>query len=193
MKIVCLGDSVINGYGVLKSKCWVSQLRTLLNAEVINKGINGDTTSGILARFYHDVVPEKPDLVLIDGGWNDFVTGADVGVVQSNTMALVHQAFQNGIIPVIVAVQLPNRDAFEKQWPKFIDVDESIRKYREYHDWLLPFCEGFCIKLIDGFELMDNDDFRTNCLLDGIHMNQLGHDKMADFVAHSLITQGLVK
>ena len=72
MRIVCLGDSFTQGFGVEEQECWVSLLNREMPWEFVNKGVNGDTTTGLLARFHRDVVEEKPRYVFLDGGFNDF-------------------------------------------------------------------------------------------------------------------------
>lgn len=56
MKIVCLGDSLTYGFGVSRSNSWTNIVNEETRLEIVNKGINGDTTSGMLARFNEDVV-----------------------------------------------------------------------------------------------------------------------------------------
>ena len=41
--------------------------------DIINKGVNGDTTAGILHRFKTDVMDHQPDMVFILTGTNDFI------------------------------------------------------------------------------------------------------------------------
>ena len=76
MKIVCLGDSLTYGFGVSRSNSWTNIVNKETRLEIVNKGINGDTTSGMLARFNEDVVKNSPDIVFIMGGTNDFIAGA---------------------------------------------------------------------------------------------------------------------
>ena len=55
MKIVFIGDSFTRGFGVRRNE---SSVPSLLEKEtkkiLVNKGINGDTTSGMLARLHRD-------------------------------------------------------------------------------------------------------------------------------------------
>ena len=71
MNIVCIGDSLTKGYGVNPSKCWVSMLQDSLNVPTVNKGVIGDTSSGILSRFSRDVKKEDTSKVIIMCGTND--------------------------------------------------------------------------------------------------------------------------
>ena len=45
MKIVCLGDSITYGFPFGPRVSWVAMLDQVLDAEIINQGINGNTTT----------------------------------------------------------------------------------------------------------------------------------------------------
>lgn len=68
MKIVCIGDSLTEGYQMDLSKRWTDVLQEKLDIEIINSGICGDTTGGMLARFKEMVIDHKPTHVIIMGG-----------------------------------------------------------------------------------------------------------------------------
>ena len=75
MKIVTLGASNTQGWGVATSDAYPSRLQELLTARgmaavVLNAGIAGDTTGGMLARLDR-AVPEGVDLVILQPGTND--------------------------------------------------------------------------------------------------------------------------
>ena len=70
-KIVCIGDSFTDGFGVERKYAWPAVVSTMLGVEVVNCGISGDTTIGMVARFYHEVLPERPSHVIVTGGGND--------------------------------------------------------------------------------------------------------------------------
>src|SRR5215212_3269927 len=71
--LICFGDSLTEG---TIGASYVDILRQRLPAaiRVINAGINGDTTINLLRRFERDVVPYRPDLVIILVGLNDLTT-----------------------------------------------------------------------------------------------------------------------
>ncbi|MFO7911179.1 MAG: GDSL-type esterase/lipase family protein, partial [Desulfotignum sp.] len=71
MKIICHGDSLTQGSDMAKPCTWTALLENRLNIPVVNTGISGDTTAGMLARFAVDVVPRKPGIVILMGGTND--------------------------------------------------------------------------------------------------------------------------
>ena len=73
--VVALGASNTFGNGVSRSDAYPTQLEGLLrakglNARVINAGINGDTTGGMLARLDR-VVPKGTSVVILQPGGND--------------------------------------------------------------------------------------------------------------------------
>ncbi len=73
--IVALGASNTYGKGVSRGQAYPAQLEALLrarglNARVINAGINGDTTGGMLARL-NGAVPKGTSVVILQPGGND--------------------------------------------------------------------------------------------------------------------------
>ena len=75
VKIVALGASNTEGWGVSTSEAYPARLETLLKARgidatVINAGIAGDTTGGMLARL-DSAVPTGAQVVVLQPGSND--------------------------------------------------------------------------------------------------------------------------
>ena len=69
--IVCHGDSLTEGAEVEQSDTWPALAEKELNIRLVNSGISGDTTGGLLSRFYHDVIQYRPDILIIMAGTND--------------------------------------------------------------------------------------------------------------------------
>jgi acyl-CoA thioesterase-1 len=73
--VVALGASNTFGKGVSPGESYPSQLEAMLhakgiNATVVNAGINGDTTGGMLARL-DSAVPKGTSVVILQPGGND--------------------------------------------------------------------------------------------------------------------------
>jgi acyl-CoA thioesterase-1 len=73
--VVALGASNTYGKGVARNQAYPAQLEALLrarglNVHVVNAGINGDTTGGMLARLDR-VVPKGTSVVILQPGGND--------------------------------------------------------------------------------------------------------------------------
>lgn len=77
--VVALGASNTFGKGVARNQSYPAQLEALLRARglsvrVVNAGINGDTTGGMLARL-GSAVPNGTAAVILQPGGNDFRKG----------------------------------------------------------------------------------------------------------------------
>ena len=49
--IAAIGDSIIYGFPHRKSQSFTGVLREKYGWDIINKGVNGDTTEGVAGRF----------------------------------------------------------------------------------------------------------------------------------------------
>jgi acyl-CoA thioesterase-1 len=92
--VVALGASNTFGKGVSRSQAYPAQLEALLRARglsvhVINAGINGDTTGGMLNRLDR-AVPKGTRVVVLQPGGNDRRKGASdrTSDIQSRLSAL---------------------------------------------------------------------------------------------------------
>lgn len=71
-RLICFGDSITQGH---IGSAYVECLATALpDVEVINAGIDGDTTLNLARRIDSDVIARQPSLVSIMVGLNDFGT-----------------------------------------------------------------------------------------------------------------------
>ena len=188
MRVICLGDSFTRGFGVRKQENWVSNIH-VDKLTFVNRGINGDTTSGMLTRLQKDVIDNSPGYVIITGGINDFITGSDVEIPKNNYMAMVHQSYHNLIRPIIGIEPGFSPDNVRADWAAFADFHRVLKKQEELRMWLHGFSETFGVPCMDFFgelerikALHKNIDFYT----DGIHMTREGHMYMADFAAHTI-------
>jgi acyl-CoA thioesterase-1 len=91
--VVALGASNTYGKGVARNQAFPAQLEAILrakgsNVHVVNAGINGDTTAGMLARLDR-AVPNGTSAVILQPGGNDRRKGgADrTGEIQSRLAA----------------------------------------------------------------------------------------------------------
>lgn len=107
MRIVCIGDSLTYGYGVTRTAAWPALVSYIWQkVEIINRGINGDTTDGMLARFEKDVLEEYPDVVFVMGGSNDIFFSRDIVSAKNNIAAMVFRCMHKNI-EVILGIPLP--------------------------------------------------------------------------------------
>ena len=80
---------------------------------------------------------EKPDYIFIEGGVNDFIAGSECGIPQNNYMAMVHQAYHTGMIPVLVTAPPISPSEVRDNWLGMADYSEVFRKYEILREFLL--------------------------------------------------------
>lgn len=189
MKIVCLGDSLTYGFGVSRSNSWTNIVSQETRLEIINKGINGDTTSGMLVRFNEDVLKNSPDIVFIMGGTNDFIAGAGNEAINSNIMAMVHQAYAKNIIPIIGIPLKPDTQNVREDWSNFTDFNIVSKKLELYNYWIRKFSVTFNTDFVDFYseynKSMEKEGFKK-LYFDGVHPTKEGHRIIANIFIKSI-------
>ncbi len=182
MKIVFLGDSLTYGYGVRRNSAWIYLLNEEGNFEALNKGINGDTTGGMLSRFKADVIDQKPNIVHIMGGANDVICDATENDIKPNIMSMVHQAHAYGIKPIVGIAPSGLGGKVCDEWNLFTDFKRVSEVMLRYRDWLFTFCESFGADYIDYHaklhEYVEKSKIQS-LFFDGLHFSEEGNKVMA--------------
>ena len=190
IKITCIGDSLTFGYGVSKDKKWIDILKKKLpQYEISNKGTNGDTTSGVLSRFYKDVILNKPIKGIITIGSNDFLTGRTVDSAFDNLKLLIKEAKENGIDTFIGIEPLVCADLAKEYWCSYLDYSIINSKISLYRYKILNYCKENNLNFIDFYDLFEKlsselDDH--DIFLDGLHPKEGVHKIMAEEVLKKL-------
>lgn len=183
MKIVCIGDSLTYGYGVFRAQCWVELIKSKLNIPIINKGVNGDTTAGMLSRSYIDVIKNDPTHVIIMVGSNDLIANRSLNMIQNNITELIKESIEYKIIPII-GIQMPIDKALaERKWSEDPDYDTINSSIEDYRKWLLKFSDKnniACIDFYGCFEENLKNKSPKELYIDGLHPTVLGHQLMAE-------------
>ncbi|MDP3385714.1 MAG: GDSL-type esterase/lipase family protein [Eubacteriales bacterium] len=182
MKIVCIGDSLTYGYGVEQLDSWVHLVRKRTGLDLMNKGINGDTTDGMLCRFEMDVLSLKPDWVFVMGGSNDLIMNVKPNIVESNIASMCREALKKSIEPIIGIP--PNVDAanVREDWASYSNFSKVAEQLAKYRDRLLLYSRNSGIKKLDFYSEIEKRAISGigELYFDGLHMNETGHKIMAD-------------
>ena len=190
--IICLGDSLTYGYGVRRAQCWTELAAKMSGWNVVNRGICGDTTGGMLVRLreiLREEIGERDErCFLLMGGCNDiFFSGSSTGA-RENMAAMAHQLFAEGEMPLIAVGPGIADGSYPSMWSDLVDFPEAGNVIREYYEWLERFCSSFGVRMIDfRGDFRDREgNIRTEFYLDGLHLNPEGHRVMAERVAKVL-------
>ena len=189
MKLVCIGDSLTYGYAIFRKDCWVELIRNKLNIDIINRGVNGDTTAGMLSISYQDVIQSTPTHVIIMGGSNDFIANRSLNLVQENIEQLVNEAIENNIVPILGIEPPIDKVLAQRKWTDAVDYDQINSVLSDYRNWIIKFAEDNNVHYIDFhgcfLGLLKSKDPRE-LYVDGLHPNPYGHTVMANCVIELL-------
>lgn len=173
-KLVCMGDSLTEAYLVDEASGWCSLLAKKLGIEVINSGISGDTTGGMLARFQTMVLDHQPSHVIIMGGTNDLSYDLPNNLIFSNITAMIRLARHNNILPV---VGIPVPVYFDEN-----DEENGICLGLKSLSQRMMIFQKELRQLVveDGFPMIDFAEGMTEDLFlkDKVHPNEKGHERM---------------
>ncbi len=174
-KIVCIGDSLTEGWSIKLDSCWPSLLDNKLDICFVNSGICGDTTGGMLARFREMVINHKPDNVIIMGGTNDVGLNIPDNQIVGNILAMTRLARHysiKSIIGIPPPYFLPDEYVDNQLFLDLLDM----------HKRLIGF--GETLKRFINNDDQPSIDFSLNMTMnlylpDGLHPNEKGHEMMA--------------
>ena len=150
-------------------------LREAVGGSVINKGVNGDTTAGILERFPRDVIDHRPDYALILSGTNDFIfldLSPDEAMENFRKMAML--ALENGIRPIFLTPCLTDPDAAAVAWVSETDYALVNQKLSELRLRMLE-----TESTNPDIQVFDLQKHYQAGFVDGIHLTEAGHAWLA--------------
>ena len=136
-RILILGDSLTEGYGVSAQQAFPSLLEKKLNEEfspdkndtyeIINAGISGSTSSGGVARIEW-LLKSNPDFLIIALGGNDGLRGVPVEETKNNLKKIILTAKSKNIPTLLSGMKMPPNYGIEytHEFSKlFIDLAEE--------------------------------------------------------------------
>lgn len=197
-QIFCHGDSLTEGTDIEVAYRWPSLLQNALGTKVINTGIGGDTTAGLLSRFSTDVIPRKPGAVILMGGTNDFWWDLPTNTVLANLFSMAYQAQYHGVAPLF-GLPMPfdkNQAAKQSYSPPQAGYDQLLAKVKSLRQKLKTVAGESDIPVLDFYHLFigDGGRIRSDLFLDdGMHANRQGHRMMAELAASQIADIFLLK
>jgi lysophospholipase L1-like esterase len=151
--IVALGDSTTagtpgfqspleappHGRGNAESQYGHWLMQTHPEWDVQNRGVNGERSDQIRARFDRDVLRARPAVVIIVAGVNDVYQGRSAESVQRE-LAAMYDAARAARIVVVAGTIIPYNTATADQNARMRSVNDWIRGYAARHDDVV-FCD----------------------------------------------------
>ena len=170
MRVVLMGNSI--------TEFWEETHPDFFkNNHLVGRGIGGQVSSQMLARFRQDVINLNPRIVVINCGTNDIAENNgpyEEDITMDNIKSMTELATAHGIT-VVLSTVLPC-DGF--CWnPSAKDVVSKIQhlnqRIKEYAGQLqLPLIDYYPSMSVDGSSLFDG------YTEDGVHPNARGYDQM---------------
>ena len=180
-RILVLGDSLTEGYGVSAQQAFPSLLEKKLNLEfssdknntyeIINAGISGSTSSGGVSRIEW-LLKSKPDFLILALGGNDGLRGVPVEETKNNLEKIILAAKSKDIPTLLAGMKMPPNYGIEYT-REFSKLFEDLANQEDVP--LIP----FLLEGVGGNPAMN--------LPDRIHPNPAGHQKIAQTVYQNLI------
>lgn len=163
LTILALGDSLTEGLGVAEIDNYPSQLQKLLpaNIEVINAGLSGETSTGLLNRLDW-VLTQQPDLTILNIGANDAMRALPIDLTRKNIDQIISKIKQSNSAVILAGMQIYDNlgkqyvQGFNDLYPKlaakhdvlfipfFLERVAGIPQYNQ-KDLLHPNAEGYKI------------------------------------------------
>lgn len=137
LTVNAIGDSYFAGAGLPQDQIWLHMLANKYDMDMNNYGIGGSTVSYTTdsAGGYHDPMTERytdlieaandPDIILVEGGRNDFNYQAEIGAISldnadktnyAGALNLIidglQQAYPNAMIVCVTPWNFPDKDGF---------------------------------------------------------------------------------
>lgn len=171
---------------------------------VTNKGIGGQESSDLRARFERDVLALKPDVVMIWGHYNDVVRAsadkmaAAKQKAQDNYRWMTEQARAAGIEVILVTeITIPVPDTFKENAIAWVAGLLGKQDYRSQKNeqikalnvWLRDYARTQNIKLIDLETALDSGNGTRKVEYtreDNSHVSPAGYQAITRYVASQL-------
>lgn len=163
-KTVFLGNSITEGGN------WKKLLK---DSSIINRGISGDNTFGVIARI-EEIIKLKPSKIFILIGTNDLSKSIPDEVVIENIFAIVSK-IKAGSPKTKIFVQsiLPVNETVEKFPQQFNNANHILT----INDQLSRYAERLRYTYIDLYNkfLDDQGKLKASYTFDGLHLNAAGY------------------
>jgi lysophospholipase L1-like esterase len=164
-KIMMVGNSIIEGAN------WKKLLK---DSSVINRGISGDVTFGVINRM-EDIISRQPSKLFLLIGINDLSRNTPDEVILENLFTIVSK-IKGGSPKTEIFVQsiLPTNDSFKNLNKNFVGKDPHITTINAQ---IKRYADRMKYNYIDLYAkfLGKDGNMDAKYVTDGLHLNALGY------------------
>ena len=191
LRIIGLGDSTTagtpgflspleappNGRGNPESQYAYWMMKAHPEWTVLNRGVNGQRSDEVLARFQRDVLSESPNYVVILAGVNDVYEGTLLESIKTHLLAMYEKATA-ARIRTVTATVLPYNTASASE----------LGAIRDLNSWIADTANRLELLFCDTNRAV-RDPRNQNRLLsspDGLHPDVSDYRKMGEALAETI-------
>jgi lysophospholipase L1-like esterase len=186
--VVFIGDSITADWGWDQMSPEFAE-----HPNWVDKGVSGQNSAQVLARFQTDVIDLHPEIVHILVGTNDLYPGWTLGPSQSNSIdsvanveAMVRMAQASGIHVILATI--PPWACSASNCVLAVTVDSTSSRYgriNTWNAWIEQFALSQGIPVADYHSALlaaDGQRYVSDMTLDGIHPSEAGFVLMTPMV-----------
>jgi len=171
--ILAMGDSLTYGFGANPGESYPDRLSMLSGLNIINGGVNGDTSAEGLRRLPYLIEDKNIKLVILCFGGNDIIQKQSMSSLKQNLKTMIQMAKAKNI--EILLLSVPNFSLFGLS---------PLGLYEEVaNEENVPLLSGVLANILSQPSLKN----------DQIHPNASGYKKMAELIYESLKENGWVQ
>lgn len=171
-RVVFLGDSITDDWRLNEY---------FTGRDFVNRGIGGQTTLQMLARFRQDVASLNPRVVVVLAGTNDIAAGVSPNQIEDNLTEIGDLAKAHGIKPVFASI-LPVSDYHKDADPHYeMTATRPPAAIQSINAWIRSYCQSQGFIYMDYYSAMVDSAGRMQADLsdDGLHPNAKGYRVMS--------------
>lgn len=159
-RLLFIGNSLTEGLNIEN---------LFVDFEIINKGIHGDTTSGVYSRLDTDVIQLKPDIVFLLIGINDLAMEKSDDEIVSMINKIIEKLLNAlPICRIYLTSLLPTRDIEARSNERIININNKLEELAR--EWEIDYFDLHSTMVgIDG-------QLCRIYTTDGLHLSSAGYN-----------------